>query len=133
MKLAVLLCLLFSLITARGDVIVGKYDMASVRDPSTLETRVIEDWHPWGKDTGIRQKFIEITVCEWWPGQKVRLPVTLLAPEKGGPCHYVIVDNMGLVTKPASPTGAKLRLIKEHGVGVVLISMTTIDAMEPVG
>ena len=69
--------------------------MASVRDASTLETRVIEDWHPWGKDTGIRQKLIEITVCEWWPGQKVRLPVTLLAPETGGPCKNVIIGQCG--------------------------------------
>src|SRR3984885_12700 len=128
--------------------------MASVRHPSTLETRVIEDWHPWGKGTGIRQKFIEITVCEWWPGQKVRLPVTLLAPEgkndetrmtndeksrvaggalkKGGPCRYLVVSNSGNQMKAVSPSGAMLRLLKE-GVGVALIGMTTVDAMEPLG
>ena len=117
----------------RAEVVAGRYDMAAVRDGSTLETRVIEDWHPWGKDTGIRQKFIEITVCEWWPGQKVRLPVTLLAPEKGGPCKNVIVDNAGVQLKAASPAGAKLRLLKENGVGIALIGMTTMDAMEPLG
>lgn len=119
--------------TAHADVIAGSYDMASIRDASTLETRVIEDWHPWGKDTGIRQKLVEITVCEWWPAQKVRLPVTLLAPEKGGPCKNLIVDNAGVQVKAAAATGAKLRLLKEHGVGLALIGMTTIDAMEPVG
>jgi len=116
-----------------AEVVAGCYDMAQVRDTSTLETRVIEDWHPWGKDTGIRQKLIEITVCEWWPGQKVRLPVTLLAPESGGPCKNLIVDNAGVQLKAASPAGAKLRLLKENGVGLALIGMTTIDAMEPVG
>ncbi|MEO6741477.1 MAG: PhoPQ-activated protein PqaA family protein [Chthoniobacteraceae bacterium] len=116
-----------------AEVVAGRYDMAQVRDTSTLETRVIEDWHPWGKDTGIRQKLVEITVCEWWPGQKVRLPVTLLAPEKGGPCKNVIVDNSGVQLKAASPAGAKLRLLKEHGVGIALIGMTTMDAMEPLG
>jgi hypothetical protein len=35
--------------------------------------------------------------------------------------------------KAASPAGAKLRLLKEKGVGLVLIGMTTIDAMEPIG
>src|SRR5271156_2642632 len=83
MKLAFCLLLVCSVTPMRAEIVAGRYDMASVRDPATLETRVIEDWHPWGKDTGIRQKFIEITVCEWWPGQKVRLPVTLLAPDKG--------------------------------------------------
>src|SRR3954468_3654795 len=50
-------------VAARAEVVAGHYDMASVRDASTLETRAIEDWHPWAKDAGIRQKLIEITVC----------------------------------------------------------------------
>lgn len=131
--LALLLSLLFAASASHAEIIAGRYDMAVVRDTTTLETKVIEDWHPWGKDTGIRQKLVEITVCEWWPGQKVRLPVTLLAPEKGGPCKNVIVDNAGLQLKAAAPAGAKLRLLKEHGVGIALIGMTTMDAMEPLG
>lgn len=107
--------------------------MAMVRDVATLETRVIEDWHPWVKDAGIRQKLIEITVCEWWPGQKVRLPVTLLALVTGGPCRNVIVGNTGVELKAAAPAGAMLRLLKENGVGLALIGMTTMDAMEPFG
>ena len=106
--------------------------MASACDASTLETKVLQDWHPWGKDTGIRQKLIEITVCAWWPGQKVRLPVTLLAPETGAPCKNLIVGNAGVDLKAASPAGAMLRLLKENGVGLALIGMTTIDAMPPV-
>ncbi len=62
--------LLCGIASLHAKVVAGHYDMAALRDPSTLETKVIEDWHPLGKDTGIRQKFIEITVCEWWPGQK---------------------------------------------------------------
>ncbi len=117
----------------RAEVRPGRYDMKEVRDASTLETRVIEDWHPWGKDTGIRQKLVEINVGEWWPGQKVRLPVTLLAPASGGPCRNLIIANSGTQFKAVSPTGAMLRLLKENGVGLVYIGMTTIDAMEPVG
>ncbi len=116
-----------------AEVIAGRYDIAAVRDASTLETRVIEEWHPWAKEAGIRQKLIEITVVEWWPGQKVRLPVTLLAPAAGGPCRNVIVGNAGVDLKASSPAGAMLRLLKEKGVGLALIGMTTIDAMEPVG
>jgi hypothetical protein len=40
---------------------------------------------------------------------------------------------MGLGSQPALPSGAMLRLLKEQGVGVVLVGMGTIDAMKPVG
>jgi hypothetical protein len=122
-----------SILSALGRVVPGTYDLKTVRDISTLETRVIEEWHPWAKDTAVRQKFIEITVCEWWPGQKVRLPVTLFAPVQGAPCRNMIVGNSGAELKAASPTVAMLRLLKENGVGIALIGMTTVDAMEPAG
>jgi hypothetical protein len=135
MKFVCGLCLLFSLCLtpAQAVLIAGRYDLAAIRNPATLETKVIEDWHPAEKDPSIKQKHIEITVCEWWPGQKVRLPVTMSAPADGGACTNVIVGNMGLTKKATLPTGAMLRMLKEHGVGVVLIGMTSVDAMEPVG
>lgn len=132
--LSALFCLLvFPVGGLQAEILAGRYDMASVRDPATLETQVIEDWHTSAKEPGIRQKLVEITVCEWWPGQKVRLPVTFSAPVAGGPCKQVIIGNQGLVKKAALPTGSMLRLLKEHGVGIVLIGMVPIDNMEPVG
>lgn len=107
------------------------YDMKAVRDTATLETRIIEDWHPAAKDPTIRQKLVEITVCEWWPGQKVRLPVVMSAPAGGKPCENLIIGNTGIVSKASLPTGAMLRLLKANRVGIVLIGMTTIDAMPP--
>lgn len=109
------------------------FDLDSIRDVSTLETRVIQDWQPAAKHPGVRQKLVEISVCEWWPGQKVRLPVTLCAPAEGGPCENIVLGNMGLALKPALPNGAMLDLLTKHGVGVVMIGMSTIDAMEPKG
>lgn len=135
-SLATCLCLSFLLATAgvsRCEIKAGSYDMAAVRDAATLETRVIENWHPYAKDPSIRQKLVEVTICEWWPGQKVRLPVTFLAPTTGAPCENVVVGNAGLPLKAAAPSGASLRLLKEHRVGLVYIGMGTIDAMEPVG
>lgn len=126
------LCLIASGLTVLADVKPGRYNLAEVRDPATLETRVVEDWQPWGADTRARRKLVEVTVCEWWPGQKVRLPVTLLAPATGQ-CRNIIVGNTGVQLKPAAPTGAMLRLLRDHGVGIVLIGMTSIDLMEPVG
>ena len=133
MKQLALLFLSILVAVGRGEIVPGAYDLAAIRDATTLETHVVQDWRPAAKEPSIRQKVIEITVCEWWAGQKVRLPVTLNAPVAGGPCKNVIVSNMGLAAKPTLPTGAILRLLKEHGVGVVLIGMSTIDAMEPVG
>src|SRR3954469_4905174 len=130
---AVFLTLLTPVWPVAAKVVAGRYEMSEVRDPGTLETRVIEDWHPWAKDPAVRQKLIEITVCEWWPGQKVRLPVTLIAPAAGGPCRNVIVGNAAVELKAAAPAGAMLRLVKEKGVGLALIGMTTIDAMPPLG
>lgn len=128
-----LLCLsLFALLPLRADIKIGQYDMASVRDAATLETRVIDDWQPLAQDATLRSKLVEITVCEWWPGQKVRLPVAMLAPV-GKICTHVLIENMGLAPKVPVPTGAKLRLLKEHGVGLVFIGMVPITDMEPVG
>lgn len=133
MKFAALLsAFLLSIVSVRADITIGKFDMASIRDTKTLETKVIEDWHANPKDAAIRQKIVEITVCEWWPGMKVRLPVTFLAPATGV-CTNVVIENTGLQLKPAAASGAKLRLLKEQGVGLVFIGMVPIDAMEPVG
>lgn len=109
------------------------FDLDAIRDTATLEVEVLQDWQPAPKDKAVRQKLIEITVCEWWPGQKVRLPVTLNAPADQGPCRNVIVANQGLVKKAILPKSGELELLKEHGVGVVLIGMSTIDMMEPKG
>jgi len=127
------LCLFVTGLAVLADVKPGRYHPAEVRDPATLETRVVEDWQPWGADAKLRRKLVEITVCEWWPGQKVRLPVTLLAPATGGPCRNLVIGNTGVQLKPAVPTGAMLRLLRDHGVGLVLIGMTSIDLMEPAG
>jgi hypothetical protein len=124
--------LLIPALPLTADITVGRYDMASVRDTSTLETRVIEDWKPLAKDPALRAKVVEITVCEWWPGQKVRLPVAMLAPV-GRTCSNVLIENMGLAPKAPMPAGAKLRLLKEHGVGLVFVGMVPITDMEPVG
>ncbi len=129
---ALLYCALVTISSARAGIIIGRYDMDSVRNASTLETRVIEDWKPLAKDPSLRSKLVEITVCEWWPGQKVRLPVCMLAPADAV-CTNVLIENTGLQPKVTIPAGAKMRLLKEHGVGLVFIGMVPITDMEPVG
>lgn len=128
--LFIFLVLLSGIVSAQEDKL---FHLDEIRDVDSLEIEVLQDWKPASKDPAVRQKLIEITVCEWWLGQKVRLPVTLNAPADRGPCRNVIVANQGLAKRPALPTGGMLRLLKENGVGVVLIGMSTIDVMEPVG
>ena len=134
MKPSTLLFALFVLPSpAIAEITPASFDLPAIRDASTLETSVIQDWQPVPKLPGVKQKLVEITICEWWSGQKVRLPVTFCVPDVPGPCTQVILGNMGLALKPALPTGTMLRLLTERGVGVVLIGMSTIDAMKPEG
>lgn len=128
MRFALLACLLVSAKTAFA----APFDLAAIRDPSTLETLVLRDWHPSQRDQTVQSKLIEITACEWWPGQKVRLPITFNVPT-GVICSNIVVVNMGLAKKPAFPRPDELTLLKEHGVGIVMVGMGTIDAMEPKG
>lgn len=108
------------------------FDLESIRDASTLETDVLVDWRPLPQEPRLKQKFVEITVCEWWPGQRVRIPVTLVAPREGGPCENLLLINMSLALKPATPNGEPLRLAKEKGVGIVMVGMGVIEGMKPV-
>jgi len=132
MKRFALLCLILSPWNAKAEDS-QPFDLSEVRNTDSLEITVLQDWKPSPKFPDIQQKLIEITVCEWWPGQKVRLPVTLNAPIKGTPCRNLIVANQGLSAKAFFPATAERNLLRNHGVGVILIGMGTIDAMEPVG
>ncbi|MDF1824786.1 MAG: PhoPQ-activated protein PqaA family protein [Verrucomicrobiales bacterium] len=109
------------------------FDLEAIRDPESLDIEVLSDWTVSAKEPGVKQKLLEITVCEWWPGQKVRLPVTLNAPADGGLVRNLVVANQGLGERPTLPAKGQLTLLKDHGVGVVLIGMGTIDMMKPIG
>lgn len=111
------------------------FDLSAIRDTRSLETSVIEDWKPNEKFPDIQQKLIEITVADWWPGQPVRIPVTLNAPSDTSqlPCRNIFVGNMPLRNRMATPSGPALSLLKEKGVGLVLVGMGNIDAMVPEG
>ena len=113
MKFFLITCVLSIPFLAGAD---APYDRAEIRDQGTLETRVIRDWQPNAKDPDIDQKLIEITVCEWWPGQKVRLPVTLNIPAGTTETENVIVANSPLALKAATPRGVELEMLKTHGV-----------------
>ena len=50
------------------------FDMKEIRDPSTLQIKVLQDWHPVNGVIGTRQKLVTINVGDLWPGQEYRIP-----------------------------------------------------------
>ncbi len=55
-------------------------DMGEIRDSSTLEVQVIQDWHLVEGKVPTRQKYMTIRVGEFWPGREYRAPVRLIVP-----------------------------------------------------
>ena len=63
-----------------------KHDMFNIEeilDESTLDIKILKDWHVDEVTGSTRQKLIEINVAEWWPGQDYRIPVRMIVPLKG--------------------------------------------------
>lgn len=64
--------------TANGEA--PLFDLDAIRDVPSLQVKVLEDWHIDSHAGNTRQKLIEITVAEWWPGFDYRVPVRLVVP-----------------------------------------------------
>ena len=56
------------------------FDMTEIRNESSLDIEVIEDWHRIEGEVPTRQKFMTICVGELWPGQDYRIPVRMIVP-----------------------------------------------------
>lgn len=56
------------------------FDMEAMRDASSLDVKVIQDWHRVEGELATRQKLISIHVGEFWSGQEYRVPVRLVVP-----------------------------------------------------
>ena len=62
------------------DAKVRLFDMAAIRDSSTLEIDIIQGWHRVDGNVPTRQKLVTINVGEMWPGQDYRMPVRMVVP-----------------------------------------------------
>ena len=97
-----------------------KYDLFNteeILDESTLEPKILQDWHPVG---ATRQKLIEINVADWWPGQDYRIPVRLIVPLEGKAKGFHITGGHTVesVSKDLHPNAFDSKLLA-HGVGLV--------------
>ncbi|MHC4192154.1 MAG: hypothetical protein ACYSUB_21200 [Planctomycetota bacterium] len=59
------------------------FNAEEILDESTLDVKILEDWHLDEPTSSTRQKLIEINVAEWWPGQDYRIPVRMIVPLEG--------------------------------------------------
>ena len=109
------------------------FDKSEIQNPDTLDAKTTVEWHPVPGESSLKRKLVEIAVCEWWPGQPARVPVTFVVPADGGPVENVLLINMPLSLKPAKPSGPALALAKEKGVGLIMVGMGVIEGMQPIG
>ena len=58
------------------------FDTKEILDESTLDIKILQDWHVDEVTGSTRQKLIEINVAQWWPGQDYRIPVRMIVPLK---------------------------------------------------
>ena len=96
------------------------FDMPAIRDASTLEIEIIQDWHRVEGSIPTRQKLVTIEVGEFWPGQDYRVPVRLVVPvdQKAKGFHLTGGNNPKRLKQDIRPNSLELEFIK-GGVGLV--------------
>ena len=94
--------------------------MEEMIDESTLDVKVIDDWHRVGGAVPTRQKYMSINVGELWPGQQYRVPVRLIVPadRKATGFHLTGGNNLKRIQQDTKIRGVAIELIR-GGVGLV--------------
>jgi len=106
------------------------FDLEVIRDASTLELEVLQDWHIDAINRTTRQKLIEINVVEWWPGFDFRVPVRLIVPLESKATGFSLDSSHSSeeLTKDAALSEYESELIA-NGVGVVYTVVQPLDEM----
>ena len=97
------------------------FDMKEIRDPNTLEVKVLQDWHRVKGVIETRQKLVSINVGDIWPGQEYRVPVRMVVPAnrkaKGFHLTEAATPRDWKMTQGQIPTERELI---QGGVGLVI-------------
>ena len=106
-------------------------DMKAMRDASTLEAKVLQDWRLVPGDPATRQKLITIKVGDFLPGREYRVPVRMIVPAKGRATGFHLTggNNPRSLERAAPPRGFDVDLIK-GGVGLV---QTVVQVLQQTG
>lgn len=127
----ILLCLCFASSFAVGQK-ATLYNMDEIKDVSSLELEVLQDWHSVATTPTTRQKIVEITLCSFENGRKVRIPVTYVVPDSNQACNFIVsAGNLG-PTVYQEFDGLQTKML-ENGVGFVLPALGPIKRMKPEG
>ncbi|MCP4612352.1 MAG: hypothetical protein GY845_26950, partial [Planctomycetes bacterium] len=96
------------------------FNSEEILDESTLDIKILKDWHVDEVTGSTRQKLIEINVAEWWPGQDYRIPVRMIVPLEGKAKGFSITGANPYETlmKDSQPTDFQAKLLA-NGVGIV--------------
>ena len=116
---------LLALATQAGEL----FDMAAIRDATTLDVKVLKDWHSVRGEVMTRQKLITIRVGELVPGGEYRLPVRLIAPHdrKAKGFHLTGGHQLGNMQNDFPPRGVDAELLR-GGVGLVFTVVQVLPA-----
>ena len=106
------------------------FDMAAIKDPSTLEVDVQQPWHVVPGKVPTRQKLVTINVGEFWPGQNYRVPVRLVVPatEKALGFHLTGGNQVSRLKRDRRPSEMEQRLL-EKGIGLVCTVVQELSQM----
>ena len=105
------------------------FDMAAIRDASTLDVKVLKDWYPVHGEVMTRQKLITIRVGELVPGQEYRLPVRFIVPHdrKAKGFHLTGGHQLRNMQNSFPPRGLDVELLR-GGVGLVFTVVQVLPA-----
>jgi len=116
----VILAALMTVATFAADTTGDIFNTEEILDESTLDIKILQDWHV-DKVTGsTRQKLIEINVAEWWPGQDYRIPVRMIVPlkSKAKGFHITGGSTAEILMNDSRPNDFQAKLLS-NGVGIV--------------
>ncbi len=106
------------------------FNPAEFLEESTLDVTVLQDWHVDTVNGTTRQKLIEISVAEWWPGRDYRIPVRLIVPLQGKATGFHITGDhaYGSLAADAGLGYLDSQLIA-GGVGVVYTVVRPLESL----
>jgi Ca2+-binding EF-hand superfamily protein/pimeloyl-ACP methyl ester carboxylesterase len=96
------------------------FSAEEILDESTLDIKILQDWHVDEATGSTRQKLIEINVAELWPGQDYRIPVRMTVPLKGKAKGFRITgaNSYEGLMEDSKPSEFEAKLLA-GGVGIV--------------
>ena len=105
------------------------FDMAAMRDASTLEVKVLKNWHAVRGEVVTRQKLVSIRVGELVPGHEYRLPVRFIVPHdrKAKGFHLTGGHNLQNMQNDFRVRGLDAELLR-GGVGLVFTVVQVLPA-----